>query len=137
MSFTLLFSITRRRQTLVVLAAHPIKMKKDPLTNQFPVPTMYDISGSASFFNKADFGIAIERNRTLKTTRVHVQKVKFRHLGQPGMASFEFNTHNGRFVNFAEPATPDLPRPDVRWDNTNWLAKKLEEETRQGELFTE
>ena len=127
----------RRRQTLVVLAAHPVKMKKDPLTNQFPVPTMYDISGSASFFNKADFGIAIERNRTLKTTRVHVQKVKFRHLGQPGMASFEFNTHNGRFVNFAEPATPDLPRPDVRWDNTNWLAKKLEEETRQGELFTE
>ncbi|MBO5742506.1 MAG: toprim domain-containing protein, partial [Bacteroidaceae bacterium] len=34
-------SFARRRQVLVVLAAHPTKMKRDPLTKQFPVPTMY------------------------------------------------------------------------------------------------
>ena len=114
-------SFARRRQVLVILAAHPTKMKKDPLAKKFPVPTMYDISGSAAFFNKADFGIAIERDRTQGVTRVHVQKVKFRHLGQPGVASFEYNTHNGRFVNFEEGKTADLPRKEVVWDNSNWL----------------
>ena len=57
----------RRRQVLVILAAHPVKMKKDPVSGKFPVPTMYDISGSAAFFNKADFGIAIERDLVKKS----------------------------------------------------------------------
>ena len=121
-------SFARRRQVLVILAAHPTKMKKDPVSGKFPVPTMYDISGSAAFFNKADFGIAIERDRTQNVTRVHVQKVKFRHLGQPGVASFEYNTHNGRFVNFEEGKTADLPRKQVVWDNGSWLGKLLQGE---------
>ena len=125
-------NFARRRRVLVILAAHPTKMKRDPLTKKYPVPTMYDISGSAAFFNKADFGLAIERDRERGVTRVHVQKVKFRHLGQPGVASFQYNTHNGRFVPFVEPATPDLPDPDVVWDNSNWLTNQP---PRQGEIF--
>ena len=124
-------SFARRRQVLVVLAAHPTKMKKDPLTKQFPVPTMYDISGSAAFFNKADFGIAIERDRVKDVTRVHVQKVKFRHLGQPGVASFQYNTCCGRFTPMQEGKTPDIPDENPKWDNSNWLMKKLPE---QGEI---
>ena len=118
-------SFARRRQVLVILAAHPTKMKRDPLTKQFPVPTMYDISGSAAFFNKADFGIAIERDRTRGVTRVHVQKVKFRHLGQPGVASFQYNTCCGRFVSMQESKTPDIPDEDPKWDNSNWVVKKV------------
>ena len=125
-------SFARRRQVLVVLAAHPTKMKKDPASGKFPVPTMYDISGSAAFFNKADFGIAIERDRTQDVTRVHVQKVKFRHLGQPGVASFEYNTHNGRFVPVEEGKTDDLPRRLLVYDNGNWLAQKMPEQKRLG-----
>ena len=124
-------SFARRRQVLVILAAHPTKMKRDPLTKQFPVPTMYDISGSAAFFNKADFGIAIERDRARGVTRVHVQKVKFRHLGQPGVASFQYNTCCGRFVPMQESKSPDIPDEDPKWDNSNWLAKKMPE---QGEI---
>ena len=124
-------SFARRRQVLVVLAAHPTKMKRDPLTKQFPVPTMYDISGSAAFFNKADFGIAIERDRTKEVTRVHVQKVKFRHLGYPGVASFKYNTHNGRFISIEEGKTPDIPDIVPDYDNSNWLGKKI---PKQGEL---
>ena len=122
-------NFARRRQVLVILAAHPTKMKKDPVTGKYPVPTMYDISGSAAFFNKADFGLAIERDRTQGVTRVHVQKVKFRHLGYPSVASFQYNTHNGRFVNFVEPSSRDLPHPDVVWDNSNWLTKKEPQQT--------
>ena len=128
-------SFARRRQVLVILAAHPTKMKKDPASNKFPVPTMYDISGSAAFFNKADFGLAIERDRMQRVTRVHVQKVKFRHLGQPGVAAFQYNTHCGRFVPMTESKTPDLPNQEPTWDNSNWLAKKLEEKTVQLELL--
>ena len=124
-------SFARRRQVLVILAAHPTKMKKDPMSGKFPVPTMYDISGSAAFFNKADFGIAIERDRARGVTRVHVQKVKFRHLGQPGVASFQYNTCCGRFVPMQESKSPDIPDEDPKWDNSNWLAKKL---PMQGEL---
>ena len=124
-------SFARRRQVLVILAAHPTKMKKDPTSGKFPVPTMYDISGSAAFFNKADFGIAIERDRTRGITRVHVQKVKFRHLGQPGVASFQYNTCCGRFVSMQESKSPDIPDEDPKWDNSNWLAKKM---PIQGEL---
>ncbi|MBO5741849.1 MAG: DNA primase, partial [Bacteroidaceae bacterium] len=116
-------SFARRRQALVILAAHPTKMKKDLGSGKFPVPTMYDISGSAAFFNKADFGIAIERDRTQCVTRVHVQKVKFRHLGQPGIASFEYNVYCGRFVPMQEGKTADLPNRALQYDNSNWLAK--------------
>ena len=125
-------SFARRRQVLVILAAHPTKMKKDPTSGKFPVPTMYDISGSAAFFNKADFGIAIERDRARGVTRVHVQKVKFRHLGQPGVASFQYNTCCGRFVSMQESKSPDIPDEDPKWDNSNWLAKKMPV---QGEIF--
>ena len=125
-------SFARRRQVLVILVAHPTKIKRDPLTKQFPVPTMYDISGSAAFFNKADFGIAIERDRTKGVTRVHVQKVKSRHLGQPGVASFQYNTCCGRFTPMQEGKTPDIPDEDPKWDNSNWLAKLP---VKQGEIF--
>ena len=124
-------SFAHRRQVLVVLAAHPTKMKKDPISGKYPVPTMYDVSGSAAFFNKADFGLAIERDRTQGVTRIHVQKVKFRHLGQLGVASFRYNLFNGRFVNFKEGGTPDIPDGPVNWDNENWLGKML---PKQGEL---
>jgi len=117
-------SFARRRQVLVILAAHPTKLKQDPITKRFPVPSMYDISGSAAFFNKADFGLAVERDRTRGVTRIHVQKVKFRHLGYPGVASFRYNTHCGRFAPFDEPSTPDLPDPRMEWDNSNWLGKR-------------
>ena len=127
-------SFARRKQVLVILAAHPVKMKKDPISGKYPVPTMYDISGSAAFFNKADFGLAIERDRAQGVTRVHVQKVKFRHLGQPGVASFQYNTHCGRFVSIVEGKTPDLPNEEPKWDNSNWLVKKLNDKTMQMEL---
>lgn len=133
----LLRSFARRKKVLVVLAAHPTKLKQDPVTHRFPVPTMYDIAGSAAFFNKADFGIAIERDRDAGVTRIHVQKVKFRHLGQCGKASFKYNMFNGRFIPFEEPCTPGLRDPEVVWDNTNWLAEmqNINEEQSQRELF--
>ena len=127
-------SFAHRRQVLVILAAHPIKMKKDPSSGKYPVPTMYDISGSAAFYNKADFGIAIERDRERDIMRVHVHKVKFRHLGDLGVASFRFSEVTSRYNHLVEGKTPDLPDEVKKWDNDNWLAKKLEQKTVQAKL---
>ncbi len=83
---------------LFVLMAHPTKVRKD--NGNGGIPTMYDINGSANFFNKADYGIIVhrERDESKNYTLVRVEKVKFRHLGQPGDAIFKFNVINGRYI---------------------------------------
>ena len=61
--------------------------------------------------------------------------MKFRHLGQPGVSSFRYNQYNGRFVNFKEGGTPDIPDGPVNWDNSCWITKN--EECRMKRLFSD
>lgn len=65
------------------LVAHPTKMYRNKQTGQYDIPTMYDIAGSASFFNKADNGIVIYRDKADDNlpVQVHVQKVRFQEIG--------------------------------------------------------
>jgi len=105
-----LIQFARRNRCLVILVAHPRKMEREPGTKKTAVPDMYDISGSAAFFNKCDYGMVIERDRQEGVTRIHVEKVKFRHLGDKGTATFVYNCANGRFGEQNHP-----------FDNTNWL----------------
>lgn len=59
---------------LVILVAHPRKMNRNPVTNHTPRPEMYDVNGSADFFNKADYGLVVERDKEVGVTRVYVEK---------------------------------------------------------------
>ena len=113
-------NFAKRTNTLVILVAHPTKLKKDPVTGAFPAPSLYDINGSAAFFNKTDFGISVERDMKRDVTRIHVLKVKFRHLGQPGKVSFRFSEPNGRYAEFDEPESAETREPEVKWDNEEW-----------------
>lgn len=111
-----------RHQCLVVLVAHPAKMYRAPGSDKHPHITLEDISGSAHFRNKADFGIAVERDDDAGVTRIRVLKVKFRHLGQRGTATFKFNPVNGRYIPWNEPEPGNLSRqPEVKWDYNNRL----------------
>lgn len=107
----------RFNNCLVVLVAHPKKMQKNGKI--FEVPSLYDISGSAHFYNKADYGLSIYRLSNEEGTgfenmiQVHIQKVKFKHLGEAGKCELRYNYNNGRFEN--EGKTVDI------WDNSNWL----------------
>lgn len=87
----------QQNDILIVLMCHPAKPQKDK-DGSVARPTMYDISGSAHFFNKADFGMVVARDKEKACTYVYVDKVKFRHLGEPGMGTFKFLPPNGRFV---------------------------------------
>lgn len=109
-----------RHNCLVVLVVHPKKMYKDPGTRKEPVPTLYDMNGSAGFFNKTDFGLTVERDYDAGVTRIHVQKVKFRHLGGKGIASFVYNTANGRYSPCVEDEDTGKTT-DPEFDNGSWL----------------
>lgn len=116
-----LTNFAQQNDVLVFLMAHPTKMPKNP-DGKFQVPTLYDISGSANFYNKADFGISVHRDKEFGWTEIHVQKVKYRHLGQGGMAKFKYNLFNSRYVPYEDNVPPN-------WDNNNYLAAKANSAT--------
>lgn len=108
-----LTNFAQRNDLLVILMAHPTKQPRNK-DGIIEAPTLYDISGSANFFNKADFGIVVHRNRIANNVEVHVQKVKFRHLGTCGTAYFHYNLNNGRYVPYVQDVLPE-------WDNASHL----------------
>lgn len=75
-----------KHKVLLILVAHPTKLRREPGSKRWPVPTLYDINGSAAFFNKTDYGMVIDRNDELGQVLVRVAKVRFDHLGGPGDA---------------------------------------------------
>jgi twinkle protein len=99
---------------LVFLMAHPTKPRRNK-DGEYEKVTLYDISGSANFYNKADYGIVISRDREKDVTIFDVQKIKFRHLGDGGEVILRYNTDNGRYVE----------EHQIAWDNTNHIKAKL------------
>lgn len=75
--------------------AHPAKLKTEG--GKTPVPTLYDISGSAHFVNKADCGLAVHRGDQEGTTEVFVRKVRFKWVGQQGKATIRYNKVTGAY----------------------------------------
>lgn len=97
---------------LLILVAHPKKMDKDK-EGKTHVPSLYDISGSANFYNKTDYGMTVHRkagpdNVMINEVEVHFQKIKYKHLGVQGIAELKYNYVNGRFQ-------------QCGYDNGNWL----------------
>ncbi len=97
---------------LIILVAHPRKIEKGQ------TPTLYDISGSANFYNKTDYGIICERELNDKglmsnDVLVYYKKIKYKNLGEQGISELRYNYKNGRF----ETRNNDVDH----WDNSNWL----------------
>jgi twinkle protein len=90
--------IVRETKAHVWLVVHPAKIQKDR-EGKRPVPTPYDISGSAHWYNKADNIITVHRNQAEQTQEVeiHVQKVRFKHVGHLGMTSLLYDRITGRY----------------------------------------
>ena len=82
------------------VVAHPRKMESD--NNRKPVvPSPYDISGSANWFNKCDNAITVHRHRdeTEDYVGVHVHKIRFQYKnGKPGIGKLNYDTNNGRYI---------------------------------------
>lgn len=94
----------------VWVVAHPSKLLKDK-NGEYPVPTPYDISGSAHWRNKADNCLTIWRDVQdyAKPTIVYVQKVRFREVGKVGDVPLRWNGLNGRYEEEVMIARGDMP----------------------------
>lgn len=79
----------------ILLVAHPTKIaKKDGV---YDVPTLYNISGSAHFFNKTDNGMVVYRDFETNIVTVHIQKIRFKFIGKIGNVEFNYNKQNGTY----------------------------------------
>jgi twinkle protein len=97
----------RRHGVHVWIVAHPQKLYRDKDTGNYPVPTLYDISGSAHWRNKADNGIVVWRDfgEQHNPVEIHVQKIRFRQIGRIGLAklAYEPSTQTYRELGFEHP----------------------------------
>ena len=84
------------------VVAHPRKMELD--NDRKPVvPSPYDISGSANWFNKCDNCITVYRhkNEDEDYVGIHVQKIRFQYKnGRPGIGKLEYNVKNGKYAEY-------------------------------------
>jgi twinkle protein len=113
---------------LLFLVAHPRKMNKSA-TGKIDVPSLYDISGSANFYNKTDYGITVhrttdEQNVMQNEVDVYFQKIKYKHLGKQGIIHLNYDYISGRF----NQAGKDL---------SNWLIPEAKEIIEQNINFYE
>lgn len=112
-----LICFAQQNDVLIFLMAHPTKLKTDKGAIQ--PPTLYDIAGSAHFYNMADYGIVVHRDRPNELVEIKVCKVRFKHMGTVGTAKMKYNIANGRYE-------PFYNQP-VIWDNTSHLSQNAEE----------
>lgn len=74
----------------IFLVAHPTK--DVALGGKPRVPTLYDIDGSAAWFNKPDFGIVVNvPDSAVPETMIHISKVRFKDTGQKGSVRMKFD----------------------------------------------
>lgn len=89
----------RKYQCHVVVCAHPTKQRKlDDGT--YGIPTLYDISDSAAWANKADAGIVVWRGAVKGVPKTIIRVAKSRYhdqIGVPGEVEASFDPNNNRF----------------------------------------
>lgn len=84
-------------QVHICLIAHPTKSAKDGDGN-YKMPTLYDIAGSANFYNKCDLGLIVHREDE-ENTLIKVQKSRYHDIiGKPGEVRMQFSKDEKRFI---------------------------------------
>lgn len=129
----------RKYDIALFLVMHPTKMTR--LENGlYPVCDLYNCKGASEIFDKADIGLTVWRNEQDDYAELHVTKIKFRHLGEKGHATFKFNILNGRYIeiNDADELKKqgiDIKNMHVEKDNRNYIVAKNQHKS-IGDEFT-
>lgn len=93
-SLTKIRQFARLHNVHVWIVAHPSKLRKDLQTKEYPIPTPYDISGSAHWRNKADNCITVFRHFTGQRegeVDICIQKIRFSEVGKVGAAPLVYD----------------------------------------------
>lgn len=87
----------KRHLVHFVLVAHPAKTLRDK-EGKVPIPTLYDISDSAHFYNKADVGIVVHRPDEY-VSLIRVAKSRYHtEIGVPGDFTATYDLATGRYT---------------------------------------
>jgi twinkle protein len=99
----------REKHCHIFIVAHPAKLARDS-SGKRPVPTPYDVSGSAHWYNKADNVITVHRDQVDggQDVDLHVQKVRFKHIGRVGVVTLKYDPVTGRYFEFTGPTIRDV-----------------------------
>jgi twinkle protein len=88
----------RQNKVHVWIVAHPQKVPRE--NGKLPVPRPDMISGSQHWWNKADCAVTVWRNMEDPENQhvdIHVQKVRFKHIGRPGVVQLRYDRVTGRY----------------------------------------
>lgn len=113
---------SHQMDVLVILIAHPFKMKKNDETGKYEVPDFYSVKGSSAFFEMSYHGLVIYRTgyEPEDPVFVRVLKVKQNNLGAQGEdAYFRYDRNSGRYI------PTDKEGNDLEGDHydKDWLKK--------------
>lgn len=111
--------LARETNAHVWLVVHPAKIPRNKDGTR-PVPTPYDISGSAHWYNKADNIVTVHRDQVEggQDVDIYVQKVRFKNLGRVGMATLKYDKVTGRYFAWGGPEIRDYAtgKPEIYAD---------------------
>lgn len=91
-------SWAREHHVHVWIVAHPAKQPRED--GKLPIPRPDMIAGSQHWWNKADNCITVYRefgDPAPREVAIHVQKVRFKHVGRQGSATLEYDIVTGRY----------------------------------------
>lgn len=99
----------RRNGIHLWVVVHPQKLYREKDGN-YPVPTLYDCSGSAHWRNKADNGMCVWRDfkNDSQPVEIHVQKIRFRQTGKIGLARLNYLKP---IASYRDPSPHEFPGP--------------------------
>jgi twinkle protein len=87
----------KKFQVHLIVIAHPTKSTKDQ-DGKYRMPTLYDISDSANWYNKCDLGIIVHRE-SADDTLIKVQKSRYHDvIGRPGEVRMHYSKDERRFI---------------------------------------
>ena len=91
----------------VFFVAHPAKLSNERKSGQKVVVTGLDISGSHTWFSKADIGLTVWRHpKDEEPPEAHVWKARWNWVGKNGSCPLHYDKFSGRWHNFG-PAFDD------------------------------
>lgn len=92
---------SHQMDVMVILIAHPVKIKKDPKTGAYEIPDFYSVKGSSAFFEMSYHGIVIFRHgyKASDAILARILKVKQSKLGKTmADATFTFDSNSTRYI---------------------------------------
>lgn len=121
----------RKYDVAIFVVMHPTKQQKLE-SGLYPVVDLYACKGASEIYDKADIGLTVWRNEYDNYAEMHVTKIKFRHLGEKGHATFVFNVNNGRYISIPNiESKGGVDKQNIEYDNSNYVTNKLNEIQKQ------